>query len=85
MKSILNWVMPDNIYIVGVALDICVLEAARGLRAFMDGNECDCHFKPSVWIISDAVKALDKESGIAALKEMRAMGFGDIDSMTAVI
>lgn len=69
---------PANIFLMGVATEICVLAAARGLvnhiHNFTQG------WIPKLYLIEDAIKGLKPEAEQAAIAEMVNLGFRVIKS-----
>jgi len=64
MGAILAQVRPEVCVVYGVATEVCVLLAARGLRQ----RGCE------TWVVQDAIQGLEPESARRALEEMQALG-----------
>lgn len=81
MKDVLDYFKPSDIYLCGVATDICVVAAARGIAkwAIESGRQ------PCLWVVEDAVKGLGEDSEVAAFSEMLNCGFVRISSENAII
>lgn len=64
MTNILEYFLPDTVHVVGVATDICVLAAVKGLSSHV--NHIVLH--------KDCMKGLSKENEDKAITEMLALG-----------
>lgn len=83
MYKILSNIEPANIFIMGVALDVCVIAAARGLAKFNKESKLGS----KLWVIEDAVEALTDEGFMRSIKEMRDLDIVPICShqLTGII
>jgi nicotinamidase/pyrazinamidase len=64
MKGLIEYFRPDTVHVVGVATDICVLAAVKGLSDHV--NHIILH--------TDCMKGLSKENEEKAIAEMVALG-----------
>lgn len=64
MERLIEWFCPDTVHVIGVATDICVLAAVKGL----------CQLVNHIVIHKDCTKGLDTEKENNAIDEMRELG-----------
>lgn len=79
MEAILNHFAPAQIFLCGVATEICVLAAAKGLHQFFKGSNRKFDV-PKLWLIKDAIKGLTQQAEIDAQGAMLDCGFVRISS-----
>jgi nicotinamidase/pyrazinamidase len=72
-QKIFDFLKPEKIIVFGVALEFCVYVAVRGFLKKTDS---------SVYLVQDAVKAIDPDKGQRALKELRSKGVQVINSIS---
>lgn len=80
MIDIITHFLPQNIYLCGVATDVCVVAAARGIAKWAVENS----YSPGLWVVKDAMKGLSTDSEAKAISEMANLGFIGIDSKSAI-
>ena len=76
MKRILTHFQPNSIYIMGVALNICVLAAAKGLAKLLR----ELGMGPNLWLIKDATIGLSADADLEATKQIMDCGFARISA-----
>jgi nicotinamidase/pyrazinamidase len=76
MKAILSHFKPDNIFLCGVATDVCVVAAAKGLSRWVYDNG----WKTKMWLIKDAIMGLNIDSEVKAQGDMINLGFVRVSS-----
>jgi nicotinamidase-related amidase len=78
MAETLNYIQPEKIIVIGVALDICVSAFAKGLVGWVDTGDCKFDEMPELYLITDATKGLSKPDD--TLIELSGLGFNLCDS-----
>ena len=80
IKDVLDYFKPLRIMLCGVATDICVVAAAKGIAKWASS----CGYEPSLWVIKDAVRGLSLDSEVEAFSTMMNYGFIRTDSKSAI-
>lgn len=86
LSSIINHFAPSQILLSGVATDICVVAAAKGLYEFLHSSERKFDI-PKLWLIRDATRGLSLESETEAVSKIMNWGFArvSVDEISCAI